>query len=147
MNESDTDDDWLNLSEYACPSCKTLLVICDHSPFEDGYYFYCTDCIARVDVSIYDAEYDAIEKQLQNETGISMEADDYLDQLFPRIEKQLATCQCGGKFQANAVRRCLSCVTLLPDVPLHQNVWHKGWGTDECEHLHKGIVLEARWLN
>lgn len=143
MDESD-DDDWLESTEFQCEQCHTELVRCDHSPFENGYYFYCSDCPIRVDVSIYDAEYEVIEKQLQAES-VSMEADDYLDHLFPRIEAHLAPCKCGGFFRNDASRRCLKCGFELTDVPSHQNVWHKGWGMDDCEELHRDVVLEALW--
>ena len=139
------DDEWLESTEFQCQHCDAELERCDHSPFEDGYYFYCTDCPIRVDVSIYDQEYDAIQRQLKSES-ISMESDDYLDHLFPRIEARLSQCKCGGSFKNDAPRRCLKCGVVFPDIPIHQNVWHKGWGTDdEPEGLHQDVVFDAKW--
>ena len=71
------EDNWLNEYVITCPSCKHELQICDHSPFENGYYLYCSSCPKRVDISIYDTHFDVAKSNVHAKYPRSTENDKF----------------------------------------------------------------------
>ena len=142
-----SDDDWLFQRDFNCPSCNAALCEAEHSPFEDGYYLYCTDCPKRVDLSVYDARYTPMENQFHAENpNLSEEDDQYLDEFLQHVARFLEKCDCGGVFVHDAPRRCIECGLAFPEIDRSHNVWFADFGeSDPTDEKHSEIVVEPKW--
>lgn len=147
--ESEDEDNWLNAKKFDCGHCQMPLEIIDHSPFDNSYYYQCTDCQWRMDVSHYHPMVKGIEDALALR-GVNRGSDHYFDAFMQGIEERLEHCECGGEFRYSAPRRCLYCGGVV-EGESHQNVWpiwNEGDSQesyDEGERLIQRWTKEARW--
>ncbi|MEO7715489.1 MAG: hypothetical protein ABIY70_04765 [Capsulimonas sp.] len=129
MDEIAEDDNWLNASFLNCQNCQVALYRVDHSGFHDCHFLYCDSCAICAEVDFYDPVYAEINRSLVTDAGKSK-----YRLIMDAIEERLKPCDCGGKFLANAARRCYSCAAVVlqdtPDVDLYPALF----GVDPDEH-------------
>jgi hypothetical protein len=147
-NEIDENDDWLASEIIECPHCQIKLLWLEHSPFENGYYFYCDSCPKRVDVSIYDPVFIEIEEgQKIKFEDLELWRKNYFENLMPLVEERLLPCDCGGNYRFKAVRRCLNCGVAVKEGD--RNLWFSDFGKEpdgEQERLYRNLIIkEPKW--
>lgn len=119
-NLSDDDDNWLHEEWITCPACHQPLFRIDQSPLDGDYHFYCDRCPVRLDVSVYEPEYDQIQQALPHYP----EYEEKNVALIKTMEAHLKPCQCGGRFRHDAPRRCFSCFTpVIVDDPAYIDLY------------------------
>lgn len=141
------DDNWLEEKRVACSSCGEQLFLLETSPFNNGYYFYCSKCPKRVDISIYDNRYSEVEKQYKKKLTGKDDHESFFT-FLNELARNLLPCPCGGGFSHDNTRRCLFCGNPIPECPDHMDVWLPNFGMDgedevPCEY--RDFVLEAKW--
>ena len=147
-NETDENDDWLASEIVECHHCRTKLLWLEHSPFENGYYFYCDSCLKRVDVSIYNSVFCEIEESQKIKfEDLELWQKNYFEAIMPLIEERLLPCDCGGNYRFEAVRRCLNCSAPVKEG--NRNLWFPDFGEEsdgEQELLYKNLIIkEPKW--
>jgi hypothetical protein len=100
---SDSEDNWLDAAQIACPSCSAALFRVNHSPYCDDWRLHCDSCPIAIEVSFYDAHV----AELRTQAG-----DDHAA-LLDSISRDLAPCACGGTFHYAAARRCFNCKSVV----------------------------------
>jgi hypothetical protein len=122
-----------------CPACNGCLQRAPEYHEAGSRYLYCSGCPCRVEVRLDDAR----------AAGLSDSA----------LAARLAPCECGGRFTADALRRCLFCGALLSDDARGWDVWpcadsdeEQQWDqTEEFELIHrpsgKVLIRPAAWLS
>lgn len=116
------ESNWLDSKVIECGACGQKLHWLWHSPMYDDTFFYCTQCPKRVEVSYYDDTALRLRKIAQGETSES-NPKEFTKQYFALIERHLAPCDCGGRFEYAAVRRCLKCSSPLAQSEPGRDVW------------------------
>lgn len=135
------DDNWLNSRHFHCPHCGQKLHQVDHSPFYDEDFLFCSDCPSHVEISWYDPIYGAI----ANKYGRNSK-DWKFNEMYREIESRLKPCDCGGRYQINAPRRCYSCKKIVIKKAMGLDLWPE----DNSEEGHKLVECYSRskdiWL-
>jgi hypothetical protein len=91
----------LHPAHVACSHCGADLFRVDHSPRYADVLLYCTDCARRAEVAFDDPVYAQIVAQAGAEPGAAS--------ILRAVEQRLRSCVCGGRFSADAPRRCYQC--------------------------------------
>jgi hypothetical protein len=137
------DVNWLHAKKFDCGHCQMPLEIVDHSPFDGSYYFQCTSCRCRMEVSHYHPMVKEIEDDLAL-SGTDRDSDNYFYALMQRIEQRLEHCECGDEFHYSASRRCLYCGGIVEGEG-HQDIWPIWNEGDSQESFDEGEQLIERW--
>ncbi|TWJ12559.1 hypothetical protein LX16_3319 [Stackebrandtia albiflava] len=98
------DADLRNAAEFPCPECGRRLHRIDHSPFEDFHLLYCDGCPRMAEVGHGDAGYAEIRHAHPGAEHAK---------LMSVVAERLRPCDCGGRFRADAPRRCPFCATTV----------------------------------
>jgi hypothetical protein len=116
------ESNWLDSKTIECGQCGQKLHWLWHSPMYDVTFFYCTKCPKRVEVSYYDTFVIQLDKLVLKESN-DVENTDRAAKYHALIEQHLAECECGGRFEYAASRRCLKCFAVLPQSEPGRDVW------------------------
>ena len=116
------ESNWLDSKTIECGACGQKLHWLRHSPMYDETFFYCTKCPRRVEVSHYDDTALKLRKIAQSETS-EKNTKEFARRFLTLVEQHLALCDCGGRFEYAALRRCLKCHSPLAQSEPGRDVW------------------------
>ena len=116
------ESNWLDSKTIECGTCGQKLQWLWHSPMYDETFFYCTKCPRRLEVSHYDQTARRLWEIAQIEVS-EHNTKEFASKFLALVEEHLAPCDCGGRFEYAALRRCLKCYSPLPESEPGRDVW------------------------
>lgn len=108
-NNPATDGIDLHPLHIACPHCGADHLRVDHAPDYADMLLYCTNCSRRAEVAFGDPVY----AQIVAQTDSGGDGSGGRAAVVHTVEQRLRPCVCGGRFRADAPRRCCACDSIV----------------------------------